>query len=143
MGVVETAAALAQAKTVGLDLVEVAPNADPPVAKIVNWGKYLYQQTKQAQKAKRKHKTLAVKQMRFGLKIGDHDRDIKLKKVRQFLEAGDKVKVSIVYKGREMAHQELGYQLFDHLMELLGDLAVVDQPPELTGRFLTATLRKK
>ena len=88
----------------GLDLVEISPDANPPVAKIVDWGKFNYQRTKQLQKNKRNSKTLEVKQMRFGLKIGDHDLGVKLNKVSGFLEAGHKVKLVIFYRGRELAH---------------------------------------
>lgn len=139
----ETTEALKQAKAQDLDLVEVAPNANPPVAKIINWGKYQYQQTKLAQKAKRKNKTQGIKQIRFGLKIGEHDLNIKLKKVRQFLEDGDKVKLSMMFKGREIAHKELGFDLLKKVTAQLEDVAVVDQEPQLTGRFINLTLRKR
>lgn len=143
VGVVDTPAALAQAKAAGLDLVEVAPNAQPPVAKIINWGKYQYQQTKQAQKAKKKHKTQDIKQMRFTLKIGEHDMNIKLKKVRQFLEDGDKVKLSLMFKGREITHKDIGYQLLDKILAQIDDIATVDEQPQLSGRFLSISLKKK
>jgi translation initiation factor IF-3 len=88
----------------GLDLVEISPDADPPVCKIVDWGKFNYQRTKQQQKNRKTAKTLEMKQMRFGLRIGQHDLDIKLSKVKKFLEAGHKVKITLVYRGREQAH---------------------------------------
>lgn len=143
IGVVTVPEALSQAEAAGLDLVEVSPQADPPVAKIVDWGKYQYEQTKQAQKAKRKQKTHEMKQMRFGLKIGQHDRDVKLGKVRGFLEKGHKVKLTVRFKGREMAHQELGFELLDSIVEQLGDIATVDQRPQMAGRQINMVVRKK
>jgi len=141
LGVLTRAEALRAAEEAGLDLVEVSPNADPPVARIVDWGKYNYQKTKQAQKTRQK--TLDLKQMRVGLKIGDHDLEVKLRKVTGFLEAGHKVKIAVVYRGRELAHKELGYKLADRIQELLGEGIVVDQPPQFAGRQLSFVVRKK
>ncbi len=130
---------MAQAKE--LDLVEVSPDAKPPVARIVNWGKYNYQRTKQQQKNRKSIKATELKQMRFGLKIGEHDLAIKLSKVDKFLAAGHKVKLSIVYRGREQAHKELGYRLAEKVIAEFGDRAVVDQPPQLSDRQLSFVLR--
>jgi translation initiation factor IF-3 len=124
-----------------LDLVEISPNANPPVAKIVDWGKYNYQRTKQLQKNRRNAKTLEVKQMRFGLKIGDHDLDVKLNKVRKFLENGHKVKLVIFYRGRELAHKELGFDLAKKVIEQLDESAVVEQEPQLSGKQLIFVVR--
>jgi translation initiation factor IF-3 len=124
-------------------LVEVSPNAEPPVARIVDWGKYNYQKTKQAQKNRQKAKALEMKQMRLGLKIGEHDLDVKLRKVTGFLEAGHKVKITVIYRGREMAHRELGYKMADRVKELLGEDIVVDQEPVFAGRQLSFVVRKK
>jgi translation initiation factor IF-3 len=124
-----------------LDLVEVSPTADPPVARIVDWGKYKYQKTKQAQKTRQK--TLDLKQMRVGLKIGDHDLNVKLRKVNGFLEAGHKVRLTVVYRGRELAHRELGYKLAERIQEMLGEDIVTDQPPQFAGRMLSFVVRKK
>ena len=132
---------MAAADQAGLDLVEVSPNADPPVARIVDWGKYNYQKTKQAQKSRQK--TLDLKQMRIGLKIGDHDLEVKLRKVNGFLEAGHKVKITVIYRGRELAHKELGFKLAERVTELLGEDIVVDQPPQFAGRQLSFVVRKK
>ncbi len=129
------------AEEAGLDLIEVSPEANPPVAKIVDWGKYNYQRTKQLQKNRRNAKQLEVKQMRFGLKIGDHDMEVKLKKVQGFLDAGHKVKIAVVYRGRELAHRDLGYKLADKITELLGETVIVDQPPQFAGRQLTFVIR--
>lgn len=125
----------------GLDLVEISPNADPPVAKIVDWGKYNYQRTKQLQKSKKNAKALEVKQMRFGLKISEHDLGVKLRKVTDFLETGHKVKISIFYRGRENAHKELGFKLADKVIEGFGDKIIVDQKPQLTGKQLSFVIR--
>jgi translation initiation factor IF-3 len=143
LGVLSRSEALAAAEQAGLDLVEVSPNADPPVARIVDWGKYNYQKTKQAQKNRQKAKALEMKQMRLGLKIGDHDLEVKLRKVTGFLDAGHKVKITVIYRGREMAHRDLGYKLADRVKELLGEDTVVDQEPVFAGRQLSFVVRKK
>jgi translation initiation factor IF-3 len=143
VGVVSLAEALAQAEAAGLDLVEIAPQAKPPVAKIIDWGKYRYEQTKQAQKAKKKQKATGLKQIRLGLKIGQHDLDTKLRRIREFLEAGHKVRVSVFFRGREITHQELGHELLKRIVEQLDDIAVVDQEPQLTGKHLGLVIRKR
>ena len=143
LGVLTRSEALAAADQAGLDLVEVSPNADPPVARIVDWGKYNYQKTKQAQKSRQKAKVLDLKQMRIGLKIGGHDLDVKLRKVNGFLEAGHKVKITVIYRGRELAHKELGFKLAERVTGLLGEDIVVDQPPQFAGRQLNFVVRKK
>lgn len=124
-----------------LDLVEISPEANPPVAKIVDWGKYNYQRTKQLQKSKRNSKVLEVKQMRFGLKISEHDLGVKLKKVSNFLVNGHKVKLIIFYRGRELAHKEIGFQLAEKVIGLLGEAIVVDQQPQLAGKQLIFVVR--
>jgi translation initiation factor IF-3 len=125
----------------GLDLVEISPNADPPVAKIVDWGKYNYQRTKQLQKSKKNAKALDVKQMRFGMKIGEHDLGVKLRKVKDFLEAGHKVKITVFYRGRELAHKDLGFKLADKVIQSFGDTIAVDQQPQLAGKQLSFVIR--
>lgn len=124
-----------------MDLVEISPNATPPVAKIIDWGKYNYQRTKQQQKSKRSARALEVKQMRFGLKIGEHDLDVKLRKVASFLEAGHKVKLTIFFRGREMAHTDLGYKLAERVIQRFGEQVAVDQSPQLTGKQLNFVIR--
>ena len=125
----------------GLDLVEISPDADPPVCKIVDWGKFNYQRTKQLQKNRKTAKTLDMKQMRFGLKIGQHDLDIKMGKVAKFLNAGHKVKITVVYRGREQAHKEIGFNLAKKVIADFGDTIVVDQLPQLAGRQLNFVVR--
>ena len=124
-----------------LDLVEISPEANPPVAKIVDWGKYNYQRTKQLQKNKKSSKTLEMKQMRFGLKISDHDLGVKLNKITDFLENGHKVKLVVFYRGRELAHKDIGFQLANRVIEILGEKIVVDQNPQLSGKQLTFVVR--
>ena len=125
----------------GLDLVEISPDADPPVCKIVDWGKFNYQRTKQLQKNRKTAKTLDMKQMRFGLKIGQHDLDIKMGKVAKFLNVGHKVKITVVYRGREQAHKEIGFNLAKKVIADFGDTIVVDQLPQLAGRQLNFVVR--
>lgn len=141
LGVMSRAEAIATAEQYGLDLVEISPNAKPPVAKIVDWGKFNYQKTKQLQKSKRNAKSADLKQMRIGMKISEHDLDVKLNKVRKFLEAGHKTKISIFYRGRENAHKDLGFTLADRVIEKFGDSIVVDQKPQLAGRQLNFVIR--
>lgn len=133
--------ALAAAKAADLDLIEISPDASPPVAKIVDWGKYNYQRTKQLQKNKRNTRVQEVKQMRFGLKISDHDMGVKLRKVTEFLDNGDKVKIAVVYRGRENAHRELGFKLADRIIESFGDRIAVDSAPQLNGKQLIFMIR--
>lgn len=142
IGVLDRAEALSLARERGLDLVEVSPGAKPPVAKIVDWGKYNYQRTKQLQKNRAHSKSQELKQMRLGLKISDHDLDVKLKKVSGFIEDGNKVKIVVFYRGRENAHHEIGFDLANKVIAKLGDSIVVDQTPQLAGKQLLFTIRK-
>ena len=135
------AEALEVARERELDLVEISPDADPPVAKVVDWGKYNYQRTKQLQKNRKTAKSLDMKQIRYGLKIGQHDLDIKLNRARKFLEAGHKVKITLFYRGREQAHREIGFALAQRTIESFGDTIVVDQPPQLAGKQLSFVIR--
>lgn len=133
--------ALRLAEEEGLDLVEISPDADPPVAKIVDWGKFNYQRTKQLQKSKRNAKNLEVKQMRFGLKISDHDLEVKARKITEFLKIGHKVKITVFYRGREMAHKELGFKLAEKVIAYFGETIAIDQPPQLAGKQLNFVIR--
>ena len=132
---------MALAKEQELDLVEISADAKPPVAKIVDWGKYNYQRTKQQQKNKRGAKALEVKQMRLGLKIGEHDLQVKMSKVDKFLAAGHKVKITVFFRGRELAHKEIGFKLADKIIDSFGDRVVVDQRPQLAGKQLGFVVR--
>lgn len=133
--------ALSLARQEGLDLVLVTRNSHPPVAKILDWGKYSYQQEKK-QRQQRNNRGNELKQMRFGLKIGEHDLEVKLRKVNKFLEAGHKVKLTVFIRGREMEHKDLAFKLADELMARLEN-AVVEQTPSLTGRQLNIIVRSK
>lgn len=126
-----------------MDLVEISPNADPPVVKVVDWGKYQYQKMKELQKSRKNAKTVELKQMRMGLKIGLNDLEIKLRKIREFLADGHKVKILVVFRGREMAHQELGFEMIDRIALQLENDAIVEQKPQLAGRNLSIVVRSK
>lgn len=141
LGVMSKGDALRLAEQDGLDLVEISPEANPPVVKIVDWGKFNYQRTKQQQKNKRNTKTLEVKQMRFGLKIGEHDLGVKVRKISEFLDEGHKVKITVFFRGRELAHKELGFQLADKVIARFGDTIAVDQLPQLNGKQLNFVIR--
>lgn len=135
--------ALKVAEKAGVDLIEISPNAAPPVAKVVDWGKYQYQKTKEQQKNKKRSKPVELKQMRMGLKIGANDLEIKLRKIRDFLSSGHKVKILVVFRGREMAHQELGFQLMDQIIAKLEEDAILEQKPQIAGRNLSIVVRSK
>jgi translation initiation factor IF-3 len=141
LGIMARGEALRMAEDQGLDLVEISPDANPPVAKIVDWGKFNYQRTKQANKNKKTAKTLEMKQMRFGLKISDHDLGVKMRKVSGFLDAGHKVKITAFFRGRELAHKDLGFKLADKVIADFGDSIVVDQAPQLAGKQLSFVVR--
>lgn len=141
IGVLSRAEALRQAELADLDLVEISPLASPPVARIVDWGKFKYQKMKEQQKNRKNAKVSELKQIRLGLKIGANDLDIKLRKVREFLDEGHKVKIGVFFRGREMAHQDLGYTLINKCIEKIQDVAVVDQSPQLAGKNLTIVVR--
>lgn len=143
LGIMSRTEALKVAEEAGVDLVEISPNANPPVAKVVDWGKYQYQKMKEQQKNRRSNKASELKQMRFGLKIGANDLEIKLRKIREFLADGHKVKILIFYRGREMAHRELGYELIERMTTLLDDVALVEQKPQMAGRNLSIVVRSK
>jgi len=143
LGILSRSEALKIAEDAGVDLVEISPNADPPVVKVVDWGKYQYQKMKEQQKNRKNAKTAELKQMRLGLKIGANDLEIKLRKIREFLSEGHKVKILVVFRGREMAHQELGYVMVDKIIGLLENDAILEQKPQMAGRNLSVVVRSK
>lgn len=143
LGILSRDEALKVAEEAGVDLVEISPGAEPPVAKVVDWGKFQYQRMKEQQKNRRSNKATELKQMRFGLKIGANDLEIKLRKIRGFLAEGHKVKILIFFRGREMAHKELGYVLIDRVVALLQDDAILEQKPVMAGRNLSIVIRSK
>lgn len=133
------------ARDQGVDLVEIAANADPPVVKIIDWGKYQYQKMKEQAKNRKKarEKQSELKQMKIGLKISDNDLNIKVRKIKNFLEDGDRVKIMIVFRGREMAHKELGQELLDKVLLELGDGIATEGKSQFAGRNLSIGVRKK
>ena len=141
MGVMSKREALDKARDAGLDLVEISPTATPPVAKIVDWGKYQYQKMKEQQRNKKNARSSEIKQMRLGIKIGQNDLNIKLRKIRKFLLDGDKVKIQIIFRGREMAHPEIGQDLLSRILEQLADVAISDTKPTMAGRNLSVIVR--
>ena len=130
--------ALARALEIGLDLVEVAPGSKPPVCRIMDYGRYKYEQKKKAGKGK--GHTTALKEVKLRPRTDDHDLDTKLKNARRFLMDGDKVKVTVMYRGRELVHRELGRKQLDRVVESLGPVATVEAPPRMEGRFLSMIL---
>ncbi len=134
IGVVSTQDALRQAKDLDLDLVEVAPQADPPVCRIMDYGKYKYERDIRQKEARKKQSRVEVKEIKFRPKIDPHDYETKKGHVMRFLRAGSRVKVTIMFRGREMAHTELGRRILDRLIEDLKDLAIVDAAPKQDGR---------
>ncbi len=143
LGILTRSEALKIAEEAGVDLVEISPNADPPVVKVIDWGKYQYQKMKEQQKNRKNAKTAELKQMRLGLKIGANDLEIKLRKIREFLSEGHKVKILVVFRGREMAHQELGYVMIEKIISLLENDAILEQKPQMAGRNLSVVVRSK
>jgi translation initiation factor IF-3 len=134
--------ALQAAREAELDLVEISPDASPPVVKIIDWGKYNYQRTKQIKRNQKSSKTFDIKQIRVGLKISDHDLETKAKKVREFLEAGHKVKYVLRYKGRELAHRDVGFKLAEKIIASFNEEVLVDQAPVFAGRQLSFVIRR-
>ena len=122
------------AKSVGLDLVEISPNADPPVCKIMDFGKFKYEQQKRESEARKKQKTIEVKEVKFRPNTDVHDYDVKMRNVYKFLENGDKVKVTLRFRGREMAHQNLGRELLERVAEDTKELGKVENFPKMEGR---------
>ena len=134
IGVLSLHEALAQAEQFGLDLVEVSPNADPPVCKILDFGKFKYEAQKKKNEAKKKQKVIEVKEIKMRPNIDDHDYQTKMRSVNRFLEDGDKVKLTMRFRGREMAHQEIGLNVLKRVQDDLGELAKIEAHPRLEGR---------
>ncbi|MEE8516750.1 MAG: translation initiation factor IF-3 [Alphaproteobacteria bacterium] len=143
VGVVPLEQGLERADTVGLDLVEVSPNADPPVCKILDYGKFKYQEQKKAAEARKKQKTIDVKEIKMRPGIDHHDYDVKMRSVAKFLGEGDKVKVTIRFRGREMLHQDLGMKVLDRVRGEIEDVAKVEEFPRMEGRQMTMVIAPK
>ena len=140
LGVVDTDSALAMAEEEGLDLVEVSPNVSPPVCKILDYGKLKYQEQKKASEARKRQKTVDVKEIKMRPNIDKHDYDVKMRSVTKFIGEGDKVKVTMRFRGREMAHQELGMQVLTRVREEVDEIAKVEASPKLEGRQMMMVL---
>ncbi len=140
LGVTPIAQALEMARERGLDLVEVAPNANPPVCRVLDYGKFKYEQAKKEREAHKHQKQVALREVRFKPKIGTHDVDFKTKVVKKLLEGGDKVKVSVMFRGREITHPEIGRELLLRISGNLKDSAIVERQPSMEGRFMNMYL---
>ena len=142
-GIVPTLEALKLAKEKDLDLVEVSPNANPPVCKILDYGKYRFEQEKKLRESKKNQKVLKLKEIRMQPKIGPGDLDTKAKHVQEFLDEGDKVKVTIRFRGRELAHTELGYDVLNEVLKRLTSAYVVEKAPTMDGKTMSMTISAK
>ena len=139
-GVTEISAAIAMAQEAGLDLVEIAPNSSPPVCKILDFGKYKYQAQKKAAEARKKQKVVEIKEIKLRPMIDDHDYDVKMRSMERFFQEGDKVKVTLRFRGREMAHQDLGYKLLERVKSETLGMAKVEAEPSMEGRQMVMVL---
>ena len=139
-GTTPIAAAIAMAQEAGLDLVEIAPNSVPPVCKLLDYGKYKFQAQKKAAEARKKQKVVEVKEIKLRPMIDDHDYDVKMRSMQRFFEEGDKVKITLRFRGREMAHQELGFKLLDRVKTDTAEHAKVEQEPKFEGRQMIMVL---
>lgn len=142
-GVVSLSEALSIAEDAGLDLVEVSPNAEPPVCKILDYGKFKYEQQKKANQARKKQKTVDVKEVKMSPRIEKNDYDVKMRNAKKFLGNGDKVKVSMRFRGREMAHQDIGRELFAKMLEEFGEEITVELAPKFEGRQMVMIVAPK
>ena len=140
LGVVEIGEALGAAEAAGLDLVEVSPNAEPPVCKVLDYGRFKYEAQKKKNEARKKQKTIEVKEIKMRPGIEQHDYDTKMRSVRRFLDEGDKVKVTLRFRGRELAHQEVGRAVLQRVQNELGDLVKVEQFPKMEGRQMVMVM---
>ncbi|MDD2407516.1 MAG: translation initiation factor IF-3 [Tepidiphilus sp.] len=143
LGIVPLAKAQEVAEEAGLDLVEIAPMANPPVCKVMDYGKYRYQEQKKAHEARLKQKQIQVKEIKLRPRTDENDYQIKLRNLRRFLEEGDKAKVTLRFRGRELSHQELGMRQLERIREDLADIGVVEQMPRLEGRQMVMVIAPK
>lgn len=143
LGVVLTRDALDIAREKGLDLVEVQPNAMPPVCRLMDYGRFRYEESRRERESRRKAKGATLKEVRMAPKIDDHDIQTKKRQAQRFLEAGDKVKISVLFRGREMLHQDIGRNLLVQLVTQLSDISTVDQDPRMEGRSMSVMLSPK
>jgi translation initiation factor IF-3 len=139
-GVKDFRDAIAMAQEAGLDLVEISPHSAPPVCKILDYGKYKFQSQKKAAEARKKQKVVEIKEIKLRPMIDDHDYDVKMRAMKRFFEEGDKVKITLRFRGREMAHQELGAKLLNRVKDDIGEIAKVEQEPKYEGRQIVMVL---
>jgi translation initiation factor IF-3 len=140
LGVLPLAAALAAAERQGLDLIEIVPTANPPVAKIMDYGKFRYEQTKRERESKKSQHQVKVKEVKISPNISEHDLEVKLRQAHEFLEKGNKVKLTLMFRGREMMHQDVGLKLMERAIQTLAEVSMVETHAKLFGRFLTMVL---
>ncbi|MEO3427596.1 translation initiation factor IF-3 [Pelagibius sp. CAU 1746] len=140
VGVVTIADALRRAEDAGLDLMEVSPNADPPVCKILDYGRFRYEAQKKKNEARKKQKVIEVKEIKMRPNIDTHDYEVKMRAIHRFIDEGDKVKVTMRFRGREMVHQDLGKQVLDRVREEMEEKAKVEQFPKIEGRQMTMVM---
>lgn len=140
MGILPLAEALQYAESQGVDLVEVAPDASPPVCRVMDFGKYKYELQKKLQEGRKRQTSIQLKEIKFRPKTDDHDFQTKLKHIRRFLEAGNKCKVTVAFRGREMMHKDRGENVLKRVLEVLGETVKVDQHPSLEGRTMSMVL---
>jgi len=143
IGIVSPREALTIAQELGLDLVEVAPQAKPPVCRIMDYGKYKFQKSKREKEARKKQRVINVKEIKFRLGIEDHDFEVKARNIERFLKKGDKVKVTVMFRGREISHSDLGFALCERLIERIKDVGDVEKPSKLEGKNMIMVLSPK
>lgn len=146
LGIMPTMLALRRAESLSLDLVEVQPRAKPPVCKIMDYGKYKYEQSRKLAESKKKQQQIELKEIKFRPKTGDHDFDVKVKSLKRFLEKGNKGKVTVMFRGREIVHTEIGREILTRVIQALGEEATIEQHPRLEGRqmvMIVGPARKK
>jgi translation initiation factor IF-3 len=140
VGIIDRDEALNLARQAGLDLVEVAPNSDPPVCRIMDYGKWMYQQKRKEKLSQKKQHQTVLKELRLRPKIEEHDMMIKVNHARKFLEKGNKVQFTMMFRGREMTHVDIGYEMMEQILEELGDVSKIDRPAKMLGKRMTMVL---
>ena len=143
LGILATVDAIEKARSIGMDLVEVSPNATPPVCKMMDFGKYRYDSKKKVQKSKKKQKTADVKEIRLRPNIGDHDLNVKINHVKKFLKNKEKVRITLRFRGREITHHQIGLDIVNKVITSVADMSQVDTPPKIEGRQIIAVIVAK
>jgi translation initiation factor IF-3 len=140
LGVLSVEEALQKAKEAGVDLVEISPDAAPPVCKLIDFGKFIYQKEKKEKEARKKQKIVEIKEMKFRPKIDHHDFEYRMKQIKEFLEKGDKVKITIRFRGRELVHVEIGSQLMNRIVDGLKELGIPEKKPKMEGKSIVVVI---